>query len=361
MKILIVNPFGIGDVLFCTPLIANIKAADPEGFLGFMCNARTQDVLSGNAQIDKIFVFEKDQYRHLWAQDKLRCIKRFIGFLFEVRKYRFDAVIDLSLGHQYSLFFLLFGIKKRIGYNYRKRGRFLTDKIDIAGYDSKPITEYYLGLLKFLDILPRYFEITMAVSEADQEKATQFFNKNQLKDEDLVIGIIPAGGASWGRNFSYRHWPPENYSRLADRLIEELSAKIIIFGSSNEIPICRIVEEKMRHRPFSACGQTTLKQFAALLAKCDLIVCNDGGPLHVAVSQGAFTVSIFGPVDEKVYGPYPPGPRHIVVTKDIDCRPCYKRFKLPKCSRQRQCVRDIRAENVFNIIKANLQEKNSKQ
>ncbi|UCB57018.1 MAG: lipopolysaccharide heptosyltransferase II [Candidatus Omnitrophota bacterium] len=356
MRILIANPFGIGDVLFSTPLVNNLKAAYPDSYIGYICNIRAKDILYGNPQINKIFVFEKDEYRDLWQKSKFQCIKKFISFLVKIRKEKFNLVVDLSLSQQYNFFLWLIGIKKRIGYNYRKRGRLLTHKIDINGYNDKPVADYYLDLLKLLDIKPTLFNLRMDVLSGDKSWADEFFKNLSFKQEDLIIGIIPAGGASWGRDFSYRHWPWENYAKLADRLIAELGAKIIIFGASSEETICRRLQNAMAQKAINVCGQTSLKQFAALLSLCNLAVCNDGGPLHVAVSQGVMTVSVFGPVDEKVYGPYPPGPRHIVVTKDMDCRPCYKKFKLPGCLRERQCIRDISVEEVLKIIKDNLKE-----
>lgn len=356
MRILIINPFGIGDALFSTPLVANLREAYPESYIGYICNIRAKDVLYDNPQINEIFVFEKDEYRDLWKQAKFKCIKKFIAFLIKIKRKRFDLAIDLSLGHQYNLFLWLIGIKKRIGYNYRNRGRFLTHKIDISGYNDKPIADYYLDLLKFLDIKSKRFNLTMSVPAKDRNWVDEFFNNNGLKGDDLIVGIVPAGGASWGRNFSYRHWPMENYAEVADRLITELNAKIIIFGDSSEQNICRRVQDTMQEKAISACGKTSLKQFAALLGKCNLVVCNDGGPLHVAVSQNVFTVSVFGPVDERVYGPYPPGPEHIVVSKAINCRPCYRRFKLPACTRDRQCIKDISAQEVFDVIKSKFHE-----
>lgn len=357
MKILIVNPFGIGDVLFSTPLISNLKEAHPAGFIGYICNNRAKEALSGNSQLNRIFTFEKDQYRTLWKEDKFKCIKEFVSFLVQIRKERFDVAIDLSLGHQYSFSLWLIGVKKRIGYNYRKRGRFLTHKININGYEDKPIVDYYLDLLKFLDIKPKHFNLTMNITKEDRDRADEVFNKNGLKEQDMIIGLIPAGGASWGRDFAYRHWPWENYAKLSDKLIVQLEVKVIILGEPLEENICRQVQNVMQKKAINVCGTTTLKQFAALLAKCDVVVCNDGGPLHVAVSQDVFTVSVFGPVDEKVYGPYPTNLRHIVVTKNISCRPCYKKFKLPACQYDRRCLKGISAEDVFKVIKDNLSKK----
>ncbi|MFH1045797.1 MAG: glycosyltransferase family 9 protein, partial [Candidatus Omnitrophota bacterium] len=328
MRILVVNPFGIGDVLFSTPLISNLRSAFPESYIGYICNVRAKDALYNNPEINEVFIFEKDEYRKLWKQAKLKCMQKFFAFLALIKSKRFDVVIDLSLGYQYSLFLWLLGIKKRVGYNYRDRGRFLTQKIGLSGYEDKPVADYYLDLLKFLAVAPRQFPLKMYVSAQEEQWADEFFRNNNLRDDNFIVGIIPAGGASWGKSFSYRHWAWEKYAQLSDRLIAELGAKIIIFGDYTEEGICQKVQGAMRQRHLSLCAKTKLKEFAACLAKCSVVVCNDGGPLHVAVSQDVRTVSIFGPVDEQVYGPYPQGGRHIVVTRNIPCRPCYRRFKV---------------------------------
>jgi len=357
MRILIVNPFGIGDVLFSTPLISNLRIACPESYIAYICNVRAKDVLYSNPDLNKIFVFEKDEHRKLWSQSKLQTIKKFILFLLQIRKEKFDLVIDLSLGHQYSLFLMLIGVRMRIGYDYRNRGRFLTHKINIVGYEDKPIADYYLDLLRFLDIKPKRVPLTMNILGENKERADEFFKNNNLKEQDLIVGIIPAGGASWGRNFSYRHWPWQHYAELANMLISNLGAKVILFGDLSEREICQKIKGAMREKPIDACGKTSLKQFAALLSRCNLVVCNDGGPLHVAVSQDVKTVSVFGPVDQKVYGPYPPSFKHMVVTKSIACRPCYRKFKLALCRSERRCIRSILAQEVFDVIKASLGKK----
>jgi ADP-heptose:LPS heptosyltransferase len=102
----------------------------------------------------------------------------------------------------------------------------------------------------------------------------------------------------------------------------------------------------MKHEPVIACGRTSIGMFLSLASRCALIVTNDGGPLHMSVSLGVKTVSIFGPVDEKVYGPYPPSERHITVTADVPCRPCYRNFKYVKCDSNR-CLKEIRPEEVL--------------
>jgi ADP-heptose:LPS heptosyltransferase len=89
---------------------------------------------------------------------------------------------------------------------------------------------------------------------------------------------------------------------------------------------------------------------AALFGKCRMVICSEGGPLHIAVSQGVKTISIFGPVDEKTHGPYPKSEKNIVLTSDISCRPCYRKFKLPECD-TRKCLEDVSVDTVLERIK----------
>ncbi len=64
MKVLIINPFGIGDVLFTTPIIKSIKENNPAYFIGYVCNIRSAPVLERNTYVDKVFIYEKDEYGH---------------------------------------------------------------------------------------------------------------------------------------------------------------------------------------------------------------------------------------------------------------------------------------------------------
>lgn len=354
MKILITNPFGIGDVLFSTPLIASLRQNFPESYIAYICNVRAQEVLLANPNLNDIFVFEKDEYKNLWRKSKIKCIKRFIVLLKEIKKKRFDIVIDLSLGRQYSFFLMLIGIKRRIGYNFKNRGRFLTERIDIDGYHNKHIVEYYMGILKLLNVESKDDGLKFPIENKDIAKADTVFAENGIENDDLVIGIIPAGGASWGKDFSYRHWSKVGYAAVADKLIEELNAKVVLLGDSKEKEICEQIQVIMKQKVIPACGGMGLAEFAALIGKCSLILCNDGGPLHIAVSQNVKTVSIFGPVDEKVYGPYPPDSKHTVITKKIDCRPCYKKFRFSYCE-HRNCLKEITPDEVFNAVRRNLE------
>ncbi len=101
-------------------------------------------------------------------------------------------------------------------------------------------------------------------------------------------------------------------------------------------------------------GRLSLRQFAAVLRHARLAVTNDGGPMHVLVSQRCLSVSVFGPVNPAVYGPYPPQARHHVVTNALPCRPCYRRFRMPPCPIELECLKGLSVERVLGAAEAQL-------
>ena len=361
-KILIINPFGIGDVIFSTPLVQALRENYPGSFIGYICNKRAREVLGSNPNLSKIFVYEKDEYRAAWERSKVGCLKMIRAFFADIRKERFDIVIDLSLSYQYSLISKFIGIKQRLGFNYRNRGKFLTKKIDIDGFNEKHVIEYYCDMLRLLGIDPDRFSNSPKVHIKDQDIvwANEFFKSNGAKEGDLVIGVIPGCGASWGADANHRRWDREGFARVCDGLAERYGAKVVLLGDRNEVAICEEIQGMLKHKAIMSCGKTNLRNFLGLISRCKLIVTNDGGPLHMAVGLGISTVSIFGPVDEKIYGPYPPSSNHIVISKtEMKCRPCYRKFKHNVCE-ERPCLKDIGPEEVLKAVECLLSRSGKK-
>ena len=348
-KILIINTFGVGDVLFTTPLISNLKANDPDIFIGYICNRRTMPLLDRNAKVDRLFVYERDEFDTVYQRSKVAFVTKFRQFLREVKSEQFDFVLDGSLSRGASFLTWLIGIKHRIGFNYKNRSLFLNKKIPLEGYERKHVVEYYLSLLEDFGGVIRSKDLELTLNEDDLKWAETFYFSNRtVSNGNPVIGLVPGGGASWGKESLYKRWPAEKYAKLADKLIEKFSAETILMGDKSELALCRKVSEAMSRKPVMACGETTINQFAALARKCSLMIVNDGGPLHIAVAAGVQTASIFGPVDETVYGPYPIG-NHIVIKKEIACRPCYQRFRKAVCGHI-SCLNQITVEEVFERI-----------
>ena len=351
-KFLIINPFGIGDVLFTTPIIRAIKENYPESFIGYWCNGRVKDIFENNPYLDKVFALSRGDLKKVWRQSRLKGIKAFLKLFYDIKREHFNLALDFSLDHRYSLLLRLLGVKRIIGLDYKKRGRFLTDKIKIDGYNDKHVIEYYLDLLKSLNIeIKDKPNIELFISNEEEKWVDDFLKEHRITDEDLLIGIAPAGGESWGKDAWLKHWPVVKFAHLADRIIDNYGANVIILGDKQERDIANKMINIMRNKPIDLTGKTNLEEFIAIIKDLSLLITNDGGPLHIAVALGVKTVSIFGPVDEKVYGPYPPGLNHIVIKKDLACRPCYRNFRFRDCANQRRCLEDITVDEVYSAVK----------
>lgn len=358
-RILIINPFGIGDVLFTTPLVRAVRKAFPKSRLGYLCNRRTERVLRDNPHINELFVYEKDDFIHLWRISWWAGFKYLADLLRRIQKFHCDWVVDLSLGERYSFLMALMGVKRRSGFNFRGRGRFLTESFPIEGYQDDHVVEHYRRLLLFLGINMIKPALEFPVAEQDEEWVAGWLNRHGLSSSGLLVGIVPAGGVSWGINASFRRWSFEGFARVADVLIERYGARVLLFGESADTDACAAVSRLMRHKAVDVSGQTNLGQFVSFLGRLGLVVCNDGGPLHLAVSQKVRTVSVFGPVDPAVYGPYDPENHafhQTVYRDDLLCRPCYSRFRLPPCPYERACLTMLTAEDVLEACARVLQK-----
>jgi len=351
-KFLIINPYGIGDVLFTTPLLRAIKEADPENTVSFWSNERVRGILEDNPILDNVFALSRGDLKKIYQQSYLEAIHKSVVLLRQIKKERFDVTLDFSLDYRYSLICKVLGIKRRIGFDFRNRGRFLTDRVCIDGYSDKHMVEYYSNLLSFIDIPLKATALNLFVSQDSSIRAQGILSRARLSDTDLLVGIAPGAGASWGKDAHLKHWPALKFAQLADRIIGDLGARIILLGDDSEKTISEVIVAAMKNKPLDLTGKTNLRELAAIISHLKLLVTNDGGLLHMAVALGVETVSVFGPVDERVYGPYPKGPRHIVVKKDVSCRPCYREFRMPLCEHDRECIKNITLDEVYNAVRS---------
>ena len=344
-KVLIANIFGIGDVLFTTPIVANLRREFPGISVGYLCNARTADIVKCVPGVDDVFIYEKDNYVSLWRRSKIECVKSLYRLFRDIRDKKYEAVFDVTISREFGFLFALAGIPRRVGFDYKKRGIFLTNKVPVAGFENKHVIEYYLGLLNSFGITPVEKDMCIVPDTEMNEWADRYIEQKGLKGKTFVA-VIPGGGASWGQHASRKRWRAEGFASAA-QIMEKEGIRTAILGDVSEKPLCDYVASEMTIAPAVLENGLSIREYAALISRAAMVLCNDGGPLHIAVALGIRTVSIFGPVDEKVYGPYPINGRHKVIrVTGLSCRPCYGRFKLPKCEYDNRCLVDIGPEKV---------------
>lgn len=320
--------------MFSTAVIRNIRRNFPDSFIASIVPSRCYPVLKGNPHLDEVIIFdEKDRHRGILAQ---------LNFIKLLKTRRFDTVFLLHRSFTRALICRLAGIPERYGYHTKKRGFLLSKKIIPPKRDALHRIDYYLNLIEKsgLKVEDRYAEFF--ISDDDIKFVDSVLTKNSIKNDDFVVVINPGG------NWLPKRWPREYWAELADRLIVEFKAKVIITGSHNDLSLAMCIREGMKEKPMIACGVFNIKHFGALARRVGVFITADTGPLHVANAVGAKRIiAIFGPTSLEITGPYPMKNVTILQT-NIGCKiPCYE----VHCKDNR-CMKAVTPAEVIEEIKS---------
>lgn len=330
-RILIFNVNWLGDVLFSTATIRNIRRSFPDSFLACIIPSRCYPVLKGSPYLDEIIIFdEKDRHGSILAKLK---------FVELLKNKNFDTVFLLHRSFTRAFICWLGGIRARIGYCTKKRSFLLTHKIITPPQDTLHRIDYYLNIIEKVGIrvedrYPEFF-----ISDEDEDFVNKFLEIESIDRNDFLVGINPGG------NWSPKRWPKEYWGQLSDILISKFGAKLIITGGPSDVLLANEIRTLMKEKPIIACG-FNLKQSGALFKRLDLFITGDTGPLHIANSLGTKRIiALFGPTSPYITGPYP-AKNVIILSKDVGCKiPCY----VANCKNNR-CMKAIAPEEVIGEI-----------
>ncbi len=123
-----------------------------------------------------------------------------------------------------------------------------------------------------------------------------------------LLGVMP--GAARG---PAKRWPIEHYADVARRWVQESRGSVIAMGASGDSLAADTIVAAAG-RGLNLAGKTSLAEWAACLAACDAVVCNDSGGMHLAAALRRPVVAVFGATDPRVTGPL--GPRVAIVQDD---------------------------------------------
>ncbi len=180
-------------------------------------------------------------------------------------------------------------------------------------------------------------------SPRDAAHVDALWSRWQLRDDRPLIVISP------GARSHIKRWSAEGFARVADRLMTEAGAQVVFVGEPDEEPIVDDILGLMRQRAVSAVGLTTIRQSGALMRRARLVITNDSASLHLASALRVPTVAIFGPTDERKYGPT--APAHRTVRRRLFCAPCERAL----CRFNHECMRFITPEEVVRAATELLQ------
>ena len=349
-NILIIRLSAIGDVINVLPALRRLRAQFPGSRITWLVEDRASEILRDHPDIDEVIIYPRKKWQSgiLKVNRSLNIISESLSFYKKLRKNHYDLVIDFQGNLKSAVMNLITGSGNRLGFGrgYCKELNYLSTQHHAypAGKKIHRI-EKNLSLLKELDIETTFLQPELPVTKDDEEYISNFIEEKA--DPSLPIIIIHPGTSKFG---SFKQWPSESYTLLADMIQDKYDANLILTWGPGELDVVNEIAGSMIHNSLPACETKSIKQLTALIKRATLFIGGDTGPLHIASIMGIPVIGIYGPKDPAIYGPY--DGTAIVIKKDVPCSPCRKRT----CG-DPICMSSILPEDVFSGVEKLMQKK----
>jgi lipopolysaccharide heptosyltransferase II len=352
-RILVVRVDLLGDVVLSLPAVRALRRAYPDAVIDMLVLKSTAGILKGDPDIDGILAYDPHVWRQPgnylhpgnWAEA--------FGVLRALRSARYDLGVSIS-GDMGSILTRISGARRRVGYAREAYPFFLTDPVPGGRYRVRQHeTEYVLALARAAGAatLPSDARPSLSV---DPEAAAQV--TGMLREARHTSGrrgpiITLHGGA---RNGQAKRWPTGHFARLAERLVGELDALVVLTGAPSEALLASAIEAECRYPLLNLLGRTSLLELVALLAVSDLVISGDSGPMHIAAAVQTPVIALHGPTDPALSGPI--SPDAIVLRRDLWCSPCYDASATAECPFDNPvCMKGLGPDMVFRTAQRRLQ------
>jgi ADP-heptose:LPS heptosyltransferase len=235
----------------------------------------------------------------------------------------FDVAILFPNSPRVGMEAWLAGIPRRVGYSRRWRDALINQLVS-EPRGSRPLShqkEHYLRI----------------ASRVGADLDAPLPEVVPWKPESGLVGLCP--GAEYG---PAKRWP--DFGAAARDLSERLALHWLIFGTVKERPISEKIAEILGAHATDLTGRTTLVELIAQLRRCELLLTNDTGTMHLAAFLGVPTVSIFGSTEPQLTGPV--GEGHTVLRHHVECSPCFLR----ECPLDFRCMKAVTVEEVVRTV-----------
>ena len=338
-SILVMEYWNLGDIVMLSPFLRSLRIAYPKAQITLLTSPKAAAIVEHQGLVDEVMVV-----RVPWAQHYARAKKYnpfsalWLDLLRTLQTLRLKQV-DLAFVGRADLrdnFMLWFArAKRRVGYGFGGGAYFLTDRV-VPDLQDPHFSSRWLRLLSAVGKSPLAREPRLTVTPEEQRLAQDALNERGIEEGEFLVGIHP------GARSALRKWGEENFITVAEQLQKQFRVRFIWFlDPGQNTPD----ENGVRRHSFSL----PLRQFMGVLARCQLLICNDSGPMHIAAALEVPVVAIFGPTEPAWFGPL--GARHrVVIQTGFWCRPCfdYCHFDQP------YCLRTITVESVFQAAAESL-------
>ncbi len=292
--------------MLCTPALAALRAARPDLHLHALVKPGVRSAVEGLPGLDSVLTLGATDFWGTLAQASA------------LRREGFAAALVFPKGFREAALAFLARIPFRAGLSTDRRSFLLTHPVVFTERDWRQHhARQFAKVLEPLGIALRDEGLSFPLSSRDHEEAERVLREAGI-DAPFAVFHIAASKAP-------RAWHPERFGAVAKEVEARLALRPVLVGAAADLP----VHEAFRGLCPSAVelgGKTSLRGMAAVLARAELFVGNDSGPMHVAAAVGTKVVAVFGPGAPDKTAPYLPTERFRVVYGGLPCSPCRQAF-----------------------------------
>lgn len=317
-KILVISLAGIGDTLFATPLIRVLRERFPAAVIDALVLWKgAADVLELNPHLNTVF------QRDLLRTSKLASLR----FLLQLRRRRYDVSLNTfpQSRIEYRVIARLVGARVRLSHAYEHfgwLGRRLVTTVGAPDY-TRHCVDNNLQLVRNLGIQQPAavggYELPLAAG--DHAWAAAFVAEHQLEGHPLFGLHVGSGGT---KNLALRRWHVAHYASLIERIRQERpDVGVLLFGGAEERAANTLLEQANPGGKVQGVAAGSLRQAAALLARCRCFLSVDTALMHVAAAmhvpgQIVIETPTWNPTVEPLGNPYVLVPNPAVAGRNLN-------------------------------------------
>jgi heptosyltransferase-1 len=364
-RILLIKLSAVGDVVHTIPVLNKLRRRYPSARIDWLVTPAIADLIRHHPAVSNVVLFTREDWATPWRFAALGRVGKLAA---ELRRARYDLIVDMHGQFRTAFFTLAAGAPVRIGfdrprpevwhasersfpreaYKHAWKGAreaswlAYTHRIPVPTLDVHAVDRYLtVGPMLGLDGGPADFSFPVPADAV--ARVETLLRANGIAAGDGVLLCAP------GTNWETKHWSAERFAEVARHFLAR-GWRIVLIGAQRERPVCARVAAAAPGT-FDLCGQTSLTELAALVRRSSGAITNDSGPMHMAVALDRPVVSVFGPTDALWIGPY--RRPDAVLRADLPCAPCYLR-QLRHCRHGHACMGEITAAAVIERMEATL-------
>lgn len=322
-RIALIKPSALGDIVHSLPVLTALRHQYPDAAITWVVNKSYEPLIAGHPHLTDTLPFDRGQFR----RGLLSSFRYAVEFMNELRRRRFDLVVDLQGLLRTGLMTASTGARIRVGFANAREGsrQFYTHCVDVPDAEEIHAVDRYWRVAEWLGaghapkrfVLPVHRDETLA---AERELAG-------LPRPWLAMAV----GSRWVT----KQWPPEYFAELANRAFAATGGSVILVGVAEDCTLSEQVRSGLRGSVLDLTGKTSLPRLTAILALADVMIANDTGPLHLAAALGRPCVAPYTCTKVVKHGPY--GVPGAGVETTAACGGSY----LKQCPHGLRCLSDL--------------------